>query len=366
MERFVVPSQVVWKYPEESARIARLGALANAIVSIISMQAGSLAVGVGKERDLLQATLLMVGYLKEAVEVFNDGNNRGLILEGVAAGYPLPKSFDELWEPFTKGRQSVYERVAIDIRNTKAFHVDEPSFVQWALDLQAPSVTLWRKDSAAPVDWVFVTSAQIQSFMGTQLDADSLRVIQSGAMMSFLVEAMAWGLVARLGQDPRSCYFRMALREVTIEYTFSDGRASLSETVPMVSDLGGALDSFVGAIREHVTRVFGGPIVGAGQTEPGEVFLSSPRGRARAKLGREVLERPTSDPRMVIVRMGDMASWGCQWINRAMAFADRVRTGQVTPDETTKFIEALRADLGYWEARKREADHLRAQVREQE
>jgi hypothetical protein len=366
MVRFVMPSQVVWQYPQESARVARLGALANAVLSVMSMQAGSLAVGVGKERDRLQASLLMIGYLKEAVEAFNSGNNRGLVLEGIAAGYPLPKPLDELWEPFTKGRDSFYERLGIAIRNTKAFHVDEDRFIKWAKELQAPTVTLWRKDSQAPLDWVFTASAQIQSFMGTTLDQESVTILRTGAMMSFLVEAMAWGLVARIGADPRRCYSEMALREVTIDYQFRDGRPPLTEAIRLVADVSGGLDSFVEAIREHATLVFGGSLVGAGQFEPGEVILSSPRGSAKARLGAQIATPSLAGPRFVLLRMGDMASWGRHWVSIAMTYADRVRTGQVTPQETTDFIDDLRADLAYWEDRKREVDVLSAELRDED
>ena len=366
MVRFVMPSQVVWQYPEESARVARLGAIANAVLAVMSMQAGSLAVGVGRERDRLQASLMMVGYLKEAVEAFNNGNNRGLVLEGIAAGYPLPQPLDELWEPFTKGRDSFYERLGIAIRNTKAFHIDEDTFVKWAKELQAPSVTLWRKDSEAPLDWVFTASAQIQSFMGTTLDEESITILRNGARMSFLVEAMAWGLVAKIGVDPRRCYSAMALREVTIDYQFRDGRQPLTETIRLIADVAGGLDSFVGAIREHATRVFGGSLVGAGQFEPGEVILSSPRGSAKARLGAEIITPSLAGPGVVLLRMSDMASWGHHWITTAMTYAYRVRTGQVTPQETTDFIDDLRADLAYWEDRKREADVLRAQLRDED
>jgi hypothetical protein len=62
MIRFVMPSNVVWERPKEAGQIARLGALANAVVSVLSMKAGSLAVGIGKQRDTLQGTLMMIGY----------------------------------------------------------------------------------------------------------------------------------------------------------------------------------------------------------------------------------------------------------------------------------------------------------------
>jgi hypothetical protein len=47
-----------------------------------------------------------------------------------------------------------------------------------------------------------------------------------------------------------------------------------------------------------------------------------------------------------------------------MEYADRVRTGAVTPAETAAFISTLSCDLAYWDERKREAEQVQIQFRD--
>jgi hypothetical protein len=91
MERFSVPTKVLLDFPDDTILLVRLGALANAIASVASMQAGSLATGVGHERDILQSLLLLVSYLKEATDIVDNKRAWELIAAGVTAGYRLPK-----------------------------------------------------------------------------------------------------------------------------------------------------------------------------------------------------------------------------------------------------------------------------------
>jgi hypothetical protein len=72
MERFRVPREVLVNRPDEAILIVRAGAIANAIVSIASMSAGSMARGAGRERDILQALLLLLSYLKEAADLIDN------------------------------------------------------------------------------------------------------------------------------------------------------------------------------------------------------------------------------------------------------------------------------------------------------
>jgi hypothetical protein len=89
-----------------------------------------------------------------------------------------------------------------------------------------------------------------------------------------------------------------------------------------------------------------------GQDAP--IAFSSDRGTARAWLGRPVrFESLPVDDRTVLLRMRNMARHGVHTTRRRIAYAEAVRTGRVTPDETAKFIAELHADLSYSEEQDR-------------
>src|SRR5688500_9271986 len=93
--RYVVPLSVARKNPKCTADILRLGALANAINAVTSMGASSISAGVGKARDTLQTTLLVVSYLKEAVDVLEHQRLWPLVQAAVDGGFQLPQPLDE-------------------------------------------------------------------------------------------------------------------------------------------------------------------------------------------------------------------------------------------------------------------------------
>lgn len=141
--------------------------------------ASSMGKGVGEERDILQATLLITSYFKEAVDTINTKYSWRLVEAGLAAGYQLPMPIEDLKRFFSRNEGSLYKQGVYDIRRTKGFHVNEKHFRDWLSQLQSPFVTLWRKETRSPLDWAFTASAQIQSFFGVQMaDEDGLKVVR--------------------------------------------------------------------------------------------------------------------------------------------------------------------------------------------
>lgn len=298
MERFVFESKMLWKHPEEAVLLMRLGALANAISSAISLMS-SLSTGVGQERDTLQSMLLVTSYFKEAVDLVNTKHTWPLVESAVANGYQLPVPLSELRRLYSRDSGSLYKRGVCEVRRTKGFHVDEDHFLKWVAQLQSPYVTLWRKDSASPLDWAFTASAQIQSYFGSQLeDADSLAVAKASTYLHNIVEAIACGLSLKVNIDPRTAWRPMAFREVRFEHEFFDERRpSFCDTAIVAMDVSGDLTSAVHDLRDHVTHVHGGRRADArtlGQDAP--IELSTDRGTARAWPARLLSQGPPCGP----------------------------------------------------------------------
>ena len=129
-------------------------AFANALLSVASMSAGSVATGVGKSRDTLQVGLLSASYLKEAIDALDNRRAWELIKQGISAGFKLPRPIDHYRRVFSRGKGSLYKRVLYATRNEKGFHIEDEHFKQWAKNAP-PMVTLWRRDSPSLLDWAF-------------------------------------------------------------------------------------------------------------------------------------------------------------------------------------------------------------------
>ncbi|HEX7087373.1 MAG TPA: hypothetical protein VF198_13495 [Vicinamibacterales bacterium] len=374
MERFCVPREVLASRPNEAILIARAGVAANAILSVASMSASTMAVGVGRERDILQALLLMLSYLKEAADVVDNRLARELAAAGAAAGYPSPRPISELQSVFSRGEGSLYRRLAIAIRSKKAFHIDKDGdshFHEWLKQVQepyfSPEITLWRKDSAKPIDWAFTVSAEIQSFFGARIDEDSIRVLKDAPGIVFLVEAMACGMLARAGIDPRTGFRRTVRRQVRIEYQFGGRRPAINETVAMTVDASGDPTGTISELRDRVTEVLGGPRAGA--VVPGsamdsqsdaDVALQNPNGTAKAWFGPRVEDDAGGErERFTVIRIQDMARWGKEVTRRALEFAQSVHQGRAMPHDVATFIASLQQDLVYWEKEVAYAESLR-------
>ena len=119
MERFVVPGPVLWSHPEEAVVHMRLGALANAIMTVSGIVVGSMGTGAGRERDLVQTILLIASYFKEAVDAINTKSAWRLIEAGAKAGYRLPLSIARLKELYSRDEGSLYKRGVYDVRRRK-------------------------------------------------------------------------------------------------------------------------------------------------------------------------------------------------------------------------------------------------------
>jgi len=366
VERFVVDSRVLWDHPQEAVTLVRLGALANAIGSAMTLTVGSMARGVGAERDLLQAILLITSYFKEAVDTINTRHSWRLIETGVSAGYRLPVPLDEIKKLYSRDAGSLYKRGVFEIRRTKGFHVDEKHFHEWLAQLQTPFVTLWRKESAIKFDWAFTASAQIQSFFGRTMDeVTGLEVARAASHLTFLVEAMACGLLAESGFDPGTAWRRMIPSEIRFEYEFYDKRPPFCDVKIVTIDANGDFTSVVHELRDHVSRVLGGRRAGAmvpGADAP--IAFSSDTGTARAWPGRPVrFESPPVDDRAVLLRMRNMARRGAHATKAALTFAHAVRTGRATAEQTDRFIAGLHTDVAYWEEEERQNEEVIAQLR---
>jgi hypothetical protein len=266
---------------------------------------------------------------------------------------------------FSRGKATIYERLK-EVRDTKGFHVDVDHFKDWIKQLQAPEVTLWRKDSGSPFDWIFSASAQIQSFLGAQLDEETVLALQDLLMLVQLVEAMCCGLVAEAGLDLGTCYQRTVRREVRLEYSFTDGRLARTQMTEAVIDQSGNPQGAVGDLRDEVTRTIGGRRAGA--RAPGEgcdITFFGEGGSARAWFGPVVLRQTTApDDRLAVVRMSDMATWGDLWTKRMTSYVHAVRTAAVTGEMTATLLAELERDLSYWRERREESEAMAKRLRE--
>ncbi len=285
MQRFVVPTDLLRRHPKEAVLLMRLGAHANAVLSIASMSAGTLAVRVGKQRDTLQAVLLMVSYINEAIETIDNSSCWTLIQEGLDAGYRFSKPLQEIRELFSRKRGSIYKEVLFEVRRTKGFHIDEKHFIDWLAGIQSPEVTLWRKDSSSPLEWAFTASAQVQTFFGKRIEEAHLQALQDAVFLPHLVEAMAIGLLARDRLSIRNAIREILPGAMNVEFHFKDGRPDLRKTFDVEIDQRGDFSTSINSLRDQVTEVFGGNRVGA--IVPGkdcDIHFSSKSGYARGFL----------------------------------------------------------------------------------
>jgi hypothetical protein len=158
--RYLIPSSLIWKQPDDAVLLMQLGALANAMLAVASTSVSSLATGVGRVRDRFQSNLLMISYLKEACDAIDNKRAWDLIQRGLDAGFKLPKPIADYRRVFSRGKDSLYHRFVLETRNTKGFHVDKEHFDEWAKQHQGPEVVLLRRDSGAPVDRAFTAAME--------------------------------------------------------------------------------------------------------------------------------------------------------------------------------------------------------------
>jgi hypothetical protein len=357
MERFVVEEKVLRENPEDAIRILRLGALGNAITSTIGLFVGSLSSATGRERDLLQATLILVSYFKEVVDQIDHPRPWELIRRAADAGLQLPRPVDELRHTFSRGKTSFYKKRAVAIRHKKGFHVDPDHFKEWLAQLQAPFVTLWRRERAVPYEHTFTASAQVQSLFGQHLNADDLQIMKDIVLVPLLVEAMAAGLLLEHGIDPRQAYVELLHQYIRIEYSFNDGRPSQSERIRMLFDADGFLEGVLPQLRAHVTRRFGGRLVGAilRGTEP--VELHSPFGTARAWADGSADSNEARDQdRELNLRFLRLAETGKKTTERSLEFAELLRKMRAPVPDIDKVLDGLRAEHTWWDSQLRSAE----------
>ena len=105
--RYVVPIELLSKHPDETVDILRLGALANALNAVTGMSATSLSTGVGHDRDVLQTSLLVASYLKEAIDILDRQRLWALVDRAVAAGYKLPHEVEYYRHVFSRTKGSL-------------------------------------------------------------------------------------------------------------------------------------------------------------------------------------------------------------------------------------------------------------------
>ena len=74
----------------------------------------------------------------------------------------------------------------------------------------------------------------MQSSFGKQLDEDLVGVLRDSTDLIFLVEALACGIVANAGYDPRTCWRPTRYQPVRIEYRMFDARIPSPPTERMV------------------------------------------------------------------------------------------------------------------------------------
>jgi hypothetical protein len=363
--RYVIPTAVLKKQPRQAIALVRLGAIANAITAVASMSASSMATGVGQERDILQSILIVLSYVKEAIEVIGE-YGRGVwdvIERGVAAGYQLPQPLDGYKKAFSKRSGSTYERTLKNLRHTKGFHFDDKHFKEWLDRLQLPEVTIWHKDSASPLDWAFTVSAKVQAFFGQRLDDETLECFRHAIEFQFLVEALAAGLVADAGYDPRAAWRATAYQRARIDYDFRDGRQRRSEHIVVAIDIGGGLtETGQDALLGHLYPIFGGKEhTGYRFSGDGALMHFSATGRGTAVIwpdGEPMIKPPRPESTLVVARLKDAASHGEQQALGVLKHLEKMRSGQITGDDAATAISELLANVDYWRNLRRIADEV--------
>ena len=229
--RFVVPIHVLEKFPTETVDILRLGACANALSSLASMAAFTHSTGVGRARDTLQTTLMVLSYLKEATDILDQKRRWASIEKAVDGGLKLPQPV-----PFYRQLFRVVARVSIGSFCTMpAMKRGSTSAVstlrKWRRTVMAPELTIWQRDSDSPLDWAFTLSMQIQSFYGARLGGEdhTTKVIGHGLHLGFLVEALVAGLMVEAGGTVWSGWQHTQHFRVRIDNEFKDGRPPVTE-----------------------------------------------------------------------------------------------------------------------------------------
>lgn len=366
--RYVVPLSVLKDRPREAVALVRLGAVANAIMAVASMSAGSLATDVGRERDTQQAILVSLSYIKEACDILGE-YGRGvwnLAEKAVGVGYPLHQPVDTYKRLFaTSG--PLYNEVLKIVRHTKGFHIDPKHFAEWLDTLEAPEVTMWHKDSSQPLDWAFTASAAVQTFFGVQLDQETVLALQHVLDLVFIVEAMASGMMLESGYDPRAGWRPSLYQPVRIEYQFEDGRANVIERLTVPVDVGGTLGRGRNVLLDRLYAFFGGkehtgfvlsPVDGA------LMHFHSPRGSASVwPEGQPSV--PTSRRRRedLVARLDDAASWGEQQARFALEQLEACRAGDAVGEQVAVAINQLLGNLDYWRTLKAVAEEAKKSLR---
>ncbi len=364
--RYVVPFHVLERFPNETVDVLRLGACANALNSVAALAALTRSAGVGKARDTLQVSLLLLSYLKEAADILDQKRLWELVTKAVEAGFELPQPLERYRELFSRGRKSIYREYLHDARNQKGFHIGRDHFEEWRRTIQAPELAIWQRDSDSPLDWAFTLSMQIQSFYGPKLGGSYTisKVIGLAPHLVFLVEALCAGLMVDAERDFRVGWQPTRHFRVRIEYTFRDGRPPLTEwdqvTVQgqriggsSIAPLRAKFLARAGAVTiEKKTGYILNPANGA------LVQFSAPGVAAFVWLAEEIQDDPQRGDGELLSQFANMAMWGERQALQSLKLIEAVKSGNADAVGAESLQTEFADSLKFWQNQKAAADYF--------
>jgi hypothetical protein len=179
---FSISTDVLRAHKAETEIILRLGAIANALLTLGRRTPEPHHTTPLARQDALQFTMMAASYLYNAVkqlETRHDGLWWSLAEDGVQSGRPFPPfmSLEEVRALLTLG--SSYSRIAGRIRDQYAFHVDRTPLAQFidASDLSTVSLMSFEGDSVGHVFFLASYTALISAIpeLGSSTFADQKR-----------------------------------------------------------------------------------------------------------------------------------------------------------------------------------------------
>jgi hypothetical protein len=205
-ETLLISTDVLRAHKPDAEIILRLGAIANALLTLGRRLPEPPYTTVLEHQDALQFTMIAASYLYVAVkqlELRHDGLWWTLAEDGINSGRPIPPermNLGEIRALLTKG--SWYSKIAGRIRDQYAFHIDPTAFARFIDGVAEPHVAVMSFEGASvehvffPASYVALTTAIPE--LGTSQFADQTSELVG--VFPYLVDAVIAGFARKVGR----------------------------------------------------------------------------------------------------------------------------------------------------------------------
>lgn len=205
--QLTVPALVLQKAEHDAVLILRLGAVANALQTVLfASRDPDSTTQVVRERDLVHRAVIVASYVHEARKViYNDKSHKGrlwnLVASGIASRQHIPTALVSKCQRLLDDNSPLVDRLG-QLRNFLGFHLLPPEFRSWLQKRQPDeSVMLMTAPDPRRADAVFVASLQaIADAYSDAQAAEFLGLAESLArVFPYIIEAAIYGLLHEQG-----------------------------------------------------------------------------------------------------------------------------------------------------------------------